>query len=133
MHMLRADAPWFEGFGEVYFSLIRRGAIKAWKRHRRMICSLAVPVGEIRVVLYDDRAESPTRNALRTVEIGAEKYSLLRIPPGIWYGFEGVGGADSGDSLIVNCASLPHDPDEIDRLPETAAEIPYRFGRRAAP
>ena len=30
MHMLRADAPHFEGFGEIYFSWVYPGAIKAW-------------------------------------------------------------------------------------------------------
>ncbi len=29
MHMLRSDSPGFAGFGEVYFSCIEPGAIKA--------------------------------------------------------------------------------------------------------
>ena len=40
----------------------------------------------------------------------------------VWYGFQGLA---TGDSLIANCASLPHDPAEVDRLPEQAATIPY--------
>jgi dTDP-4-dehydrorhamnose 3,5-epimerase len=30
LHMLRADNEGFEGFGEIYFSMVYPGAIKAW-------------------------------------------------------------------------------------------------------
>ena len=30
MHMLRADAPHLQGFGEIYFSTVNPGAIKGW-------------------------------------------------------------------------------------------------------
>ena len=30
MHMLRADEPHFERFGEIYFSLVYPGGVKAW-------------------------------------------------------------------------------------------------------
>jgi dTDP-4-dehydrorhamnose 3,5-epimerase len=58
MHMLRSDAPTFAGFGEVYFSSIYAGAIKAWHLHRRSVCHYAVPVGQIRLALYDPRQHS---------------------------------------------------------------------------
>src|SRR5690349_19661138 len=36
MHMLkRTDAP-FAGFGEIYFSIVNPGAVKAWKKHLQM-------------------------------------------------------------------------------------------------
>jgi dTDP-4-dehydrorhamnose 3,5-epimerase-like enzyme len=36
MHMLRADAEHFQGFGEIYFSTVNPGAIKGWHIHREM-------------------------------------------------------------------------------------------------
>ena len=48
MHMLRADSPLFKRFGEIYFSMINPGTIKAWKRHQKMTQHIAVPVGKIR-------------------------------------------------------------------------------------
>ena len=45
MHMLRCDAPHFERFGEIYFSGVNPGAIKAWHIHREMTLNYAVPVG----------------------------------------------------------------------------------------
>lgn len=124
LHMLRADSPTFEGFGEVYFSQVKPGVVKAWKRHRRMVQNLAVPVGAIRLVIYDDRPESATCGRVQEIVAGADDYCLVRIPPMVWYGFRGL--AD-GDSLIANCATLPHDPAEVDRLPEDSPAIPYRW------
>lgn len=33
LHMLRADSPLFRSFGELYFSEVEPGSVKAWKRH----------------------------------------------------------------------------------------------------
>ena len=61
LQMLRCDAPEFIQFGECYFSEILPGAIKAWKRHRAQTQNLAVPVGRIRIVIFDDRQTSSSR------------------------------------------------------------------------
>ena len=112
MHMLRADSPIFTAFGEVYFSTVDPGAVKAWKKHLRMTQHLAVPHGRARFVVYDDRPDSATTGRIEVFDLGTERYSLLRIPPGVWYGFKGV---SEGPSLIANCTDIPHDPDEVER------------------
>ena len=125
LHMLRRDSPLFERFGEVYFSEVNPGIIKAWKRHTRMTQRLAVPVGRVKFVLYDDRADSPTKGRVNVWILGRPSaYRLLIIPPGIWYGFQGV---DSRPSLIANCADLPHDPAEMEQLKPDTGMIPYRW------
>jgi dTDP-4-dehydrorhamnose 3,5-epimerase len=123
-HMLRADSPLFEGFGEVYFSLVAPRAVKAWKRHQRMVQNFAVPVGAIRLVLFDDRNDSATRGVLQELEVGEDRYVLVRIPPLVWYGFQGLG---PNASLIANCATIPHDPAEVDRLSPEDPAIPYSW------
>jgi dTDP-4-dehydrorhamnose 3,5-epimerase len=124
MHMLRADAPHFEGFGEIYFSVVREGAVKAWKRHRLMTQNLAVPVGQIELVIYDDRHGSETHSVLQKVITGTNHYTLVRIPPMLWYGFKGMG---PGDTLIANCSSMPHDPSEAENIPADSALVPYSW------
>ncbi len=125
LHMLRADSPMFKGFGEVYFSEVEPGAVKAWKFHKRMTQHFAAPVGRIKVVLYDDREGSPTRGAVAEVELGRpDAYNLLRIPPRVWYGFTCTGGAPA---LVCNVADLPHDPEESVRAEVDDPRIPYRF------
>ena len=61
MHMLRCDDPVFEQFGEVYFTLVRPGAIKGWNRHSKMTINLALVMGKAKMVLYDSREESLTK------------------------------------------------------------------------
>ena len=97
MHMLRPDSPLrphaetADGelhLGEVYFSEVLPGAIKAWKRHRRQTQYYTVPHGLLKLVLYDARPDSPTCGVLRELYLGRpDHYGLLRIPTGVWYGF----------------------------------------------
>ena len=123
-HVMRADSPEFLGFGETYVSTVKSGTIKAWKKHLAMHQSVTVPVGSVKFVIYDDRPDSPSKDRVQTIEIGESRYEMLRIPPGVWYGFVGTA---PGSSVIVNCASIPHDPSEVVRLPDSTPEIPYRW------
>lgn len=128
MHMLRVDSLLFKRFGEVYFSEVRSGSVKAWKRHTRMTQHFTVPVGRIRFVLYDDRPGSPTAGSLSEIELGRpDDYRLLVIPPGIWYGFTGLAAQPS---LVANCADLPHDPSESENLDWSTPLIPYDWNGR---
>ncbi len=125
-HMLRASDPHFIRFGEVYFSMVGPGQVKAWKRHRRMTLNLAVPVGEILLIVYDDRPDSPTRGTVVQITLGEEPsaYRLATVPPMLWFGFANPGGQPA---LLANCATLEHDPDEVDRLPQDDDSIPYQW------
>ena len=115
MHMLRSDDPHFEGFGEIYFSFVHSGVIKGWHRHKIMTLNYAVPVGKIKIVLYDDREYSSTRGEIMEIFTGPENYQLIRIPPLIWNGTKGIA---EKTSIIANCATLPHEPGEITPYPD---------------
>lgn len=127
MHMLRQDDAWFERFGEIYFSVVYPDAIKGWHLHARMTLNYAVVTGMIKLVLYDDRADSPTRGTLQEVFTGEDNYALVTVPPGVWNGFKGLGGKPA---IVANCATHPHDPAEIERIPPFSDRIPYRWDRR---
>ena len=122
MHMLRRDSDWFTEFGEIYFSTVEPSAVKAWHIHKKMILNYAVPIGKIKLVLYDDRDSSPTKGEIQEIFLGPDDYNLVVIPPLIWNGFKGVGNITS---LVANCASIPHDPAEIDRVEPHKNTIPY--------
>jgi dTDP-4-dehydrorhamnose 3,5-epimerase len=127
MHMLRSDEPGFERFGEIYFSMVYPGAIKAWHVHSRMTLNYAVVVGMVKLVLYDPRAGSPTRGEVQELFVGEHNYVRVTIPPEIYNGFKGIGTVPA---LVANCATLPHDPGEIRRVDPFSAEIPYRWELR---
>jgi dTDP-4-dehydrorhamnose 3,5-epimerase len=57
--------------------------------------------------------------------IGEDNYVLVKIPPGIWNGFKGIG---TKVAIVANCATEPHDPDEIVRLDPFDKDIPYDWG-----
>lgn len=121
-HALKKSDESFSGFGEAYFSTVNYKAIKAWKKHKEMVCNLIVPVGKVLFVLYDDREKSITKNSYYEVELSLENYYRLTIPPGVWTGFQGL---SENLSVILNIASIEHNPEEVDRL--EIENIPYQW------
>lgn len=126
-HMLRADSEGFERFGEIYFSMVYPGAIKAWHLHREMTLNYAVPVGMIKLVCYDDREGSQTHGNLVELHTGELDYALVTIPPLVWNGFKGEGASPA---LVANCATVAHAPDEIVRRDPACSDIPYDWSLR---
>ena len=125
-HMLRATDPHFIAFGEIYFTSIYRGVVKGWHRHRDMTLNYACISGRVKLVLYDDRPDSPTKGALLEVFLGPDDYSLVSIPPGVWSGFKGM----TEESLVANCATHPHDPTRTERIDPFGDQIPYDWDVR---
>ena len=124
MHMLRCDSPLFIKFGEIYFSVVYSGAIKAWKKHNTMTQSFAVPIGKIKLVMYDGRDGSPTKGRVDEVKIGEDNYVLIRIPPKVWYGFQAISDVSA---LIANCADTPYSPNEAESKLFSDTAIPYTW------
>lgn len=122
MHMLRCDDPHFERFGEIYFSTVYPGVIKAWHLHIRMTLNYAVIVGNVKLVLHDDREASPTRGEIQEIYLGQDNYQLVTIPPHVWNGFKCLG---QDRAIVANCSTEPHDPDEIQRLDPFSPLISY--------
>ena len=122
MHMIRADSEVFTQFGEIYFSCINTGAIKAWHLHKQMTLNYAAIYGEIKFVLYDNRPNSKTKGCIDEYFLSPENYCLITVPPMVWNGFKGIG---TKDSIVANCATIPHDPLEIERKSAFDTSIPY--------
>ena len=122
MHMMKNSDTAFSQFGEIYFSRVFPGAVKAWHLHSEMTINYAVPYGKIKLVLFDERDGSPTRGEINELFLGEDNYQLVSIPPFVWNGFKGIG---LETALVANCASIPHDPDEIRRLDPDNCHSPY--------
>ncbi len=121
MHAIKHSEKGFNGFGEVYFSWVEQGAIKAWKCHQRMTLNLVVPLGEVIFVFHLINK----KNEFRTENIGENRYVRLTVPPGIWFGFQGKG---FGQSLLMNLADMIHDSDEL--LRKKKSEISYNWSSK---
>jgi dTDP-4-dehydrorhamnose 3,5-epimerase len=124
MHMMKAEDAVFSSFGEIYFSRVYPGAVKAWHLHDRMTINYAVPHGKIKLVLFDDRADSSTKGEIQEIFLGEDNYQLVTIPPFVWNGFKGIG---TETALVANCASIAHDPSEIHRRDPKDEYFPYNW------
>jgi len=123
LRMFHNENLLFKNFGEIYFSEINPGAVKAWKRNKKQTQNLAVPVGSVNLVIYDDRPNSTTQGALFNCILGRpDNYNLIHIPPLLWYGFQGFGNTPA---LIANCPDQPHDPSESEKTNPKSNFIPY--------
>ena len=72
-----------------------------------------MPIGEIKFVIYDDRPASTTNGLFQELTLSPSNYCRLTIPPMLWMGFKGL--ADK-TSLLLNVASIEHQPEEVDRV-----------------
>jgi dTDP-4-dehydrorhamnose 3,5-epimerase len=124
MHMLKQTDPWFQGFGEIYFSVANPGMVKAWRKHQRMTINLAAVLGTARVVVHDDRDTSAARGQFQEIVLGPDSYQLVTVAPGLWTGYAAL---SAEPVIMANCTSLPHEPAEV--LRREAADIPYNWNQ----
>lgn len=108
-HCLKASDATFQTFGEAYFTAVTPGFVKGWKKHTRMQMHLTVPVGNVKFHL---RTQDP--QAYCSVTLGQDNYQRLVVDPGIWMAFE---AASDEANLILNIASIEHDPNEAVDVP----------------
>ena len=115
MHGIKKSESSFFGFGEAYFSCIKPGAIKGWKKHKEMTLNLIVPVGLIRFCIFGSKLSGGINYDEAPIEVlvGAQRYSRLTIPPNLWVGFQGL---YSEESMLLNVASHEHDSRECEVL-----------------
>lgn len=119
-HALKNTDAGYAGFGEAYFSTVKSGEIKGWKKHKDMTLNLIVPVGSIKFVLHDVRGESTSKGEFMGIVLSSESYCRLTVPPNVLMAFQGTG---STLNLLLNIASVPHDPTESENI--SLAEIDY--------
>ena len=114
LHAMKKSDSGYMGFGEAYLSLVEFGTVKAWKRHLQMTLNLIVPVGRVRFVFVD------SSGSVKEVIAGDDHYVRLTVPPGIWFGFQGV---SEDTALLLNIANIEHSPDEVEN--KTLNEFKY--------
>jgi dTDP-4-dehydrorhamnose 3,5-epimerase len=124
MHMLKDTDAEYDKFGEIYFSTVFPGAIKGWHLHKIMTLQYAVVKGNIKLVLFDQRQDSPTKGEIMELFIGDKNYCLVKIPPGVVNGFKGIG---TEEAIVANCTDVSHTPDEIVRIDPFTKDIPYNW------
>ena len=124
LEILRRDDEMFAGFGQVYVTTAYPGIVKAWHYHQKQTDNFTCIRGMIKLVLYDNREQSPTRGELNEFFIGESHRLLVQIPAGVYHGFKGVG---TEEAWVLNIPSEPYhykQPDEY-RIAPHDPSIPY--------
>jgi dTDP-4-dehydrorhamnose 3,5-epimerase len=121
--LIRVTDPFFgEGFAQLSHSLMHPGTSKAWHVHKTQVDWWYVPIGVLKVALYDTRDASPTKGMLQEIFMGEEHgQKILKIPPGVAHGCKAI----SGTAHLIYVTSSIYDQDEEGRIPHDDPEIGY--------
>jgi dTDP-4-dehydrorhamnose 3,5-epimerase len=127
MECLRSDDELFIRFGQLYVTTTYPGVVKGWHLHQRQWDNIVCIRGMIKLVLYDGRDDSPTTGGLDEFFLGEHRPLLVRVPPGVWHGWKGVG---TEEAYIVNAPTevYVYDAPDQDELPHDTPLIPYDWG-----
>jgi dTDP-4-dehydrorhamnose 3,5-epimerase len=110
----------------VYAFTLRPGRVKGWGMHLEHEDRYFILYGDMEVVMYDAREQSPTRGLVASVVLTEYRRQLMNIPPGIWHANHNVG---SREVTVINFPTRPYDHENPDkyRLPLDTDQIPYTF------
>ena len=126
--LIRVTDEFFgEGFGQWSHSKMYRDVIKAWHIHQKQVDWWYVPIGALKVVLHDLRAESPTRGQTMELFLG-EQYGdkVLKIPPGVAHGCKVL----SGEVHLFYITSNTYNPADEGRMAHDDPVIGYDWLKR---
>ena len=110
----------------VYSFTIRPGLIKGWGLHKKHEDRYFIMYGDMEVVLYDVRDDSPTKGMVCKIVLSERRRRLMNIPAGVWHADHNIG---TKDVLVINFPTIQYDhtsPDKY-RLPLDTDQIPYKF------
>ena len=104
-HAMKASDDDFFGFGEAYFSTVKKNNIKGWKKHTEMTLNLVVVIGEVEFVVHDG-------DDFFNVKLSKKNYQRLTVKPNLWLAFRGL----DSENMLLNLASIEHDPNESENV-----------------
>ena len=120
------DEYWNKGLVYLYKGTCRPGKFKGWGIHDYHTDRYIVISGEMLLVLYDEREDSPTKGVVQEFYLSSTGVFQITIPAGVWHLHQNVG---SSDLLFLNAPTRPYDhinPDKR-RLPVVNDRIPYKL------
>ena len=110
----------------VYSYTLRPNCVKGWAMHLLQEDRYFVLAGEMKIVLFDARLDSPTHGEVSHLVLSHYHRRIFNIPRGVWHVIWNIGLVDV---IAVNLPTLPYDhanPDKY-RLPLDTDQIPFRF------
>lgn len=109
-----------------YTFSIRPGMVKGWNLHKQHEDRYAVVLGEMELVLFDPRSESPTFGQICRIRLSELDRCIVNVPANVWHADYNFG---QKDTVVVNFPTMAYDyanPDKF-RLPIDTPLIPFQF------
>ena len=132
--IMRTD--WKELLGEesivqANLSVTYPGIVRAWHRHLRgQTDYFLVLKGSIKVCIYDDEENSPTKGHLVEAVLSEARMQILRVPGKYWHGFKVVSHEPAYVIYFVNRLYDYSNPDEERRPWNDQSIIPAAINGR---
>jgi dTDP-4-dehydrorhamnose 3,5-epimerase len=120
------DEYWNQGFVYLYKGTCRPGKFKGWGIHDYHTDRYIIIDGEMLLVLYDERENSPTNGTVQEFYLSSTGIWQITIPSGVWHLHQNIG---QRDLVFLNAPSAPYqhtNPDKR-RLPVVNDRIPYQL------
>ncbi|MCZ4551806.1 polysaccharide biosynthesis C-terminal domain-containing protein [Gordonia rubripertincta] len=112
-----------------YYFTIRPGMIKGWGVHFKHEDRYFILAGDVELVLWDDRPDSPTKDEVFEIYLSDQDRRTVNIPEGVYHASRNIG---TNDAVIVNFPTQLYDrsnPEKY-RLPLDSDRVPYSFRSR---
>jgi dTDP-4-dehydrorhamnose 3,5-epimerase len=125
--VLRRD--WFNEaveIDQVFQVTLESHAVSAWHVHLATTDRLFATSGQVKIALYDARADSPTHGLVNQFRLGERRPGLVIVPAGVWHGLRNLRATPATVLNVVDRAYVYDDPDHW-RLPPDTAEIPHKI------
>ncbi|MBN1772643.1 MAG: dTDP-4-dehydrorhamnose 3,5-epimerase family protein [Deltaproteobacteria bacterium] len=130
MEILRSDDAMFRKFGQAYLSTTYPGVVKAWHYHKLQDDCFCCVAGMIKLVIFDNRSESPTYRQIDELFIGEHNLQLVVVPRLCYHGWKSIG---ERESLVFNIPTEVYNyaqPDEYRLDPHRNDVIAYDWSRK---
>jgi dTDP-4-dehydrorhamnose 3,5-epimerase len=129
MEILRSDDELFTKFGQVYMTTAYPGVVKGWHYHKKQTDNFAVVKGMIKLVLYDNRENSPTKGEINEIFLGEHNPILVKIPPLVLHGFKCI---SEQEAICINIPTELYNYDQPDefRVDPHKNDIPYDWEKK---
>jgi len=129
--VVRITDPFFaeNGFAQWSHSKMTKGVVKAWHYHAKQIDWWYVPIGNVEVVLFDNRKDSPTYKTKLNFFIGeSDKFGAnevcFKIPQGVLHGCK----VHSEEAHLFYITSQIYNPNDEGRFPYNSDVVPHNWG-----
>ena len=111
-----------------YVTTILPGVVKGWALHKTHEDRYFVLNGEMELVTFDPRPDSPTLGKLSRVVLSGSEPCIINVPRYVWHADHNI---CTSEVVLLSFPTKPYDHENPDkyRLPIDTPLIPHHFGK----